>query len=305
MKRNDVAQTIRFVISSSTGFTTRVDVYRETRDGAGVNRLESLTEPHGELHKQMVHQTYPIRESVQPRRYKAHLMGTTYVYDFPELFKRSLEKRWKDWGGVKGDVLEYSEYVMDGNGLRAVEREKGLNDCGMVVWVMKMKTPENPNGRRVLIVANDITYKIGSFGTVEDDVFNCATEYSREHGIPRIYISANSGARIGLCEETREKFRIMFVDEAKPEKGVDYLYLEEVDWKEMGDRELECIQCEKVLVEGRNIYRIKAIIGKEHGIGVENLKGSGLIAGGTSRAYKDIFTLTLVTCRSVGKLSIL
>jgi acetyl-CoA carboxylase/biotin carboxylase 1 len=37
-----------------------------------------------------------------------------------------------------------------------------------------------------------------------------------------------------------------------------------------------------------------------HGLGVECLKGSGLIAGETSRAYDDIFTITLVTARSVG-----
>ena len=36
------------------------------------------------------------------------------------------------------------------------------------------------------------------------------------------------------------------------------------------------------------------------GLGVENLKGSGLIAGETSRAYDEIFTVTLVTGRSVG-----
>jgi len=35
-------------------------------------------------------------------------------------------------------------------------------------------------------------------------------------------------------------------------------------------------------------------------LGVECLRGSGLIAGSTSKAYEDIFTLTLVTCRSVG-----
>ncbi|RKP28593.1 carboxyl transferase, partial [Metschnikowia bicuspidata] len=43
-----------------------------------------------------------------------------------------------------------------------------------------------------------------------------------------------------------------------------------------------------------------SIIGMEEGLGVECLKGSGLIAGATLRAYKDIFTITLVTCRSVG-----
>jgi acetyl-CoA carboxylase/biotin carboxylase 1 len=42
------------------------------------------------------------------------------------------------------------------------------------------------------------------------------------------------------------------------------------------------------------------IIGREDGLGVENLRGSGLIAGETSRAYEDIFTMTLVTGRTVG-----
>jgi acetyl-CoA carboxylase carboxyltransferase component len=33
---------------------------------------------------------------------------------------------------------------------------------------------------------------------------------------------------------------------------------------------------------------------------VENLKASGMIAGETSRAYNETFTISLVTCRSVG-----
>ena len=35
-------------------------------------------------------------------------------------------------------------------------------------------------------------------------------------------------------------------------------------------------------------------------LGVENLRGSGMIAGETSRAYDETFTLTLVTGRTVG-----
>ena len=34
--------------------------------------------------------------------------------------------------------------------------------------------------------------------------------------------------------------------------------------------------------------------GKRDGIGVENLKGSGMIAGETSQAYKEVVTLNLV-----------
>jgi acetyl-CoA carboxylase / biotin carboxylase 1 len=47
-------------------------------------------------------------------------------------------------------------------------------------------------------------------------------------------------------------------------------------------------------------HKITTIVGAQDGLGVECLRGSGLIAGATSRAYEDIFTITLVTCRSVG-----
>ena len=42
------------------------------------------------------------------------------------------------------------------------------------------------------------------------------------------------------------------------------------------------------------------LIHQEPDLGVENLMGSGLIAGETARAYNDIFTLTLVVGRTVG-----
>lgn len=62
---------------------------------------------------------------------------------------------------------------------------------------MAIKTPEYPNGRDIVVIANDITFKIGSFGPDEDLLFLKASEFAREHGIPRVYIAANSGARIG------------------------------------------------------------------------------------------------------------
>uniref|UniRef100_A0A8D0RYV4 acetyl-CoA carboxylase n=1 Tax=Sus scrofa TaxID=9823 RepID=A0A8D0RYV4_PIG len=47
-------------------------------------------------------------------------------------------------------------------------------------------------------------------------------------------------------------------------------------------------------------YIITDIIGKEEGLGVENLKGSGMIAGETSLDYDEIVTISLVTCRALG-----
>lgn len=66
---------------------------------------------------------------------------------------------------------------------------------------MTLKTPEYPDGRDIVVISNDITFKIGSFGPDEDLLFMKASEYAREHGLPRIYIAANSGARIGASRE--------------------------------------------------------------------------------------------------------
>ena len=35
-------------------------------------------------------------------------------------------------------------------------------------------------------------------------------------------------------------------------------------------------------------------------MGVENLRYAGMIAGETSEAYRDIITISLVTCRAIG-----
>ena len=36
---------------------------------------------------------------------------------------------------------------------------------------MTLNTPQYPNGRDVILISNDITYQIGSFGPNEDTLF--------------------------------------------------------------------------------------------------------------------------------------
>ena len=83
---------------------------------------------------------------------------------------------------------------------------------GMVAWKMTLKSPEYPDGRDIIVIGNDITYRIGSFGPQEDLLFLRASELARAEGIPRIYVAANSGARIGLAEEIRHMFHVAWVD---------------------------------------------------------------------------------------------
>ncbi|KAJ3053083.1 acetyl-coenzyme-A carboxylase [Rhizophlyctis rosea] len=307
-KSTGSAKPIRFVISSVTGYVTKVDVYQEVRDGTGVQKLMALSSPPGPSHLQPVGSLYAGKESIQPKRYKAHLMGTTYIYDFPELFRRALEKNWIKYAEATGArvpavIMNVTELVLSKNDeLVETVRDPGSNTCGMVAWDFELFTPEYPEGRHIVVVANDITFNIGSFGPIEDLVFFKASEYARKLGIPRIYISANSGARIGLADEVVNKFNIAWVDPTNPSKGFDYLYLTEENYKSLvadaANPSVSTVREEQP--DGEIRHRIVDVIGKSHGIGVENLQGSGMIAGETSKAYEEIFTLTLVTCRSVG-----
>ncbi|KAI9204928.1 acetyl-CoA carboxylase [Polychytrium aggregatum] len=304
---NGSPKPIRVNISSVSGFVTKVEIYQEVRDATGAQKLMSLTSPPGSLHHQLVHSPYAPKEAIQPKRYKAHLLNTTYIYDFPELFRRSLEKTWikyMEGAPIPNTIMNLTELVLDESGENLVEtfRAPGSNTIGMVAWKAELFTPEYPEGREIIIVANDVTFNVGSFGTAEDKLFYLASQYARKHGIPRIYISANSGARIGLADEVANRFKIAWVDPNVPSKGFKYLYLDETDYNTLVVNSKDSPSCniERVEDDGEIRYKIVDIIGRVHGLGVENLQGSGMIAGETSRAYEESFTLTLVTCRSVG-----
>ena len=310
---------LRVVITNTSGYVIQVEMYAEKRSDRGSEWIfHSIggTTRIGAMHLRPVSTPYPTKEWLQPKRYKAHLMGTQYVYDFPDLFRQAIQNCWTKAVGKHaslaskappaGESMEYSELVLDENdNLAEVAREAGTNTHGMVGWLVTAKTPEYPKGRRFVIVANDITMKIGSFGPQEDQFFFKCTELARKLGIPRIYLSANSGARIGMAEELIPHFSAAWNDPARPEAGFKYLYLtkEKRDRFELGKS--KDVITEKVVEDGEERYKITTIIGAEDGLGVECLRGSGLIAGATSRAYEDIFTITLVTCRSVGKCRLL
>ncbi|KAF7556812.1 hypothetical protein G7Z17_g1140 [Cylindrodendrum hubeiense] len=301
---------LRVVITNTSGYVVDVDMYAERKSEKGEWVFHSIggTKEKGPMHLMPVSTPYATKNWLQPKRYKAHLMGTQYVYDFPELFRQAIQNTWAKatkeqptlaaQAPKAGDCITFTELVLDDkDNLDEVNREPGTNTCGMVGWIFRARTPEYPNGRRFIVIANDITYKIGSFGPKEDDFFHKCTELARKLGIPRIYLSANSGARLGLADELMGYYKVAWNDINKQETGgFRYLYLDD----EAKKRFEKDVITEEVSEDGEKRHKIVTIIGKEEGLGVECLRGSGLIAGATSRAYNDIFTITLVTCRSVG-----
>lgn len=312
---NGMPYPLRCVITNTSGYVIQVEMYAEKKSDRGGEWLfHSIggTTRIGAMHLRPVSTPYPTKEWLQPKRYKAHLMGTQYVYDFPELFRQAFQNSWMKAVArhsslaskqpAVGECMDYSELVLDEHDeLAEVSREAGTNTHGMVGWLVTAKTPEYPKGRRFIIIANDITFKIGSFGPLEDKFFFKCTELARRLGIPRIYLSANSGARIGMAEELIPHFSAAWNDPLKPQAGFKYLYLTKEAKERFEDGKSRGVITEKIMEGGEERHKITTIIGQEDGLGVECLKGSGLIAGETSKAYEDIFTITLVTCRSVGK----
>lgn len=309
--KSGLAYPLRVIIQNVSGYVIQVEMYAERKTEKGQWVFHSIGSKSGSMHLRPVSTPYAAKEWLQPKRYKAHLMGTQYVYDFPELFRQAIHQSWlktakkvvsfKEKVPQLGECLDYHELVLDDNGgLAEVQREPGTNTHGMVGWVVTAKTPEYPKGRKFIIIANDITFRIGSFGPAEDRFFHKCTELARAMGVPRIYLSANSGARIGMAEELIPHFSVAWNEIDKPEAGFKYLYLTPEIYKKFADRKQKTVITERIDDDGEERYKITTIVGQEDGLGVECLKGSGLIAGATSKAYEDIFTLTLVTCRSVG-----
>lgn len=297
---NGNAIPIRLFLTNESGYYLDISLYKEVIDSSsGQIMFQSYCEKPCPLHGMLINTPYVTKDLLQAKRFQAQTLGTTYVYDFPEMFRQALFNLWGPRDKAPKDVLMCTELVLDSEErLVQMNRLPGDNQVGMVAFKMRMKTPEYPEGRDIVVICNDITHMIGSFGPEEDKLFLRASELARAEGIPRIYIAANSGARIGLAEEVKHMFQVAWIDPADPYKGFKYLYLTPQDYTRISSA--NSVHCRHVEEDGESRYIITDIIGKDDGLGVENLRGSGTIAGESSQAYEDIITISLVTCRSIG-----
>jgi acetyl-CoA carboxylase/biotin carboxylase 2 len=262
---------------------------------------------------------YPLLDKIQRKRMICQNLNSTYAYDFPEIFANVLAET-GGFGTPRCGLKRVVELVLEGGSganpvggapaagsappghgpagkLIEVERAPGMNDVGMVCWRAVLATEEYPEGRELIMVANDITHMSGSLSPKEDSVYRAAFDLAVTEGLPCVYISANSGARIGLDEAVKAAFRVAWQDPQKPARGFKYLYLSEDDFEMLGANGR--VLADRVVDEetGEVRFALTDVCG---GQGVECLQGSGEIAAATSRAYKSTVTMAYVTGRSVG-----
>ncbi|KAG2570471.1 acetyl-CoA carboxylase 2 isoform X1 [Panicum virgatum] len=303
--------TWRVVTTNVTSHTCIVDIYREVEDTESQKLVyHSASSSAGPLHGVALNNLYQPLSVIDLKRCSARNNRTTYCYDFPLAFETALQKSWQSNGSsvsegsgnsksyVKATELVFAEkHGSWGTPIIPMERPAGLNDIGMVAWILEMSTPEFPNGRQIIVVANDITFRAGSFGPREDAFFEAVTNLACERKLPLIYLAANSGARIGIADEVKSCFRVGWSDESSPERGFQYIYLTEEDYARISS---SVIAHKLQLDSGEIRWIIDSVVGKEDGLGVENIHGSAAIASAYSRAYEETFTLTFVTGRTVG-----
>nr|WDE40200.1 acetyl-CoA carboxylase [Tegillarca granosa] len=305
---NGTSVPTRLFLTNESGYYLDISLYKEVTDPrTGQVMFQAFGAKQGPLHGLLVSTPYPTKDHLQLKRFQAQSSGTTYVYDFPEMFKQALMKQWKEHiklykkseSEIPTEPMTSIELVLDNHGRLCMQKRlPGENEIGMVAWQLTMKTPQYPDGRDIIVISNDITHKIGSFGPQEDVLFKKSSELARSKGLPRIYLSANSGARIGLAEEIKHLYKVAWEDPSDPDKGFKYLYLQPDDFKKVSA--MNSVHAELIEDDSESRYKILDIIGKEEGLGVENLQGSGMIAGETSLAYDEIVTINLVTCRAIG-----
>ncbi|KPI84355.1 putative acetyl-CoA carboxylase [Leptomonas seymouri] len=256
---------------------------------------------------------YPQLDTREVKRLQARRAGTTYVYDWPTMLSAIVRKDWMKMRRARNLAVSSIPQVpfhatelflaADGTTLSA-QKHIEAEACGMVVWMVEYAPPnyydmemQLASMRRVVVVANDITFQSGSFAVPEDRVFKAASVLARAQHLPFVYISANSGARLGLSNEVKKKFLVQFTEKNE----IAYLYLTKADYEELTTAKNIGMEVEPLEVDGETRYVIKGVVGgATEYLGVENLRGSGLVAGEMSKNYSEIPTISLVSGRSVG-----
>ena len=92
---------------------------------------------------------------------------------------------------IEYDLNENMEFV-------SVEREKGLNTCGVVCGIISNKTPKYPQGMSRVWIASDATRAMGALSEPECRRIIAAFSLAKELQLPIEWLPISSGAKISM-----------------------------------------------------------------------------------------------------------
>jgi len=254
-----------FVISIFTnrGFKESSLFIRQDRTLYTIDTMEIASEERkNEMQPALVPSPRPA-EAVRDSRRKAKSLNTLYIYDFISLVGILLQDLYRS--------VTISELLAS------------APSCGMKGWRVSCDALD------FILVGNDITQNSGAFSIEEDVFFSRAADLALAENTAFVYVSSNSGAKIGVMEALKP---LICYDEEK-----NVVYISEKNYGSFSKKDqIKTAQSE---IKGEPVHEIEAIFG-EYGMGVENLSYSAEIARQMARMYEAIPTLTYVTGRAVG-----
>lgn len=95
-----------------------------------------------------------------------------------------------------------------------------------------------------------------------------AVKVAQKQGIPLVFISANSGARVGLDEAVKACFQVEWKDPSDVSRGAKYIYLTDKDYKRLR-RMQNLVATELPMADGTVRWRLDDLTG---GLGMECLQ---------------------------------
>ncbi|KFO32187.1 Acetyl-CoA carboxylase 1 [Fukomys damarensis] len=130
---------IRLFLTNESGYYLDISLYKEVTDSRTAQIMfQAYGDKQGPLHGMLINTPYVTKDLLQSKRFQAQSLGTTYIYDIPEMFRQSLIKLWESMSTqaflpsppLPSDMLTYTELVLDDQGqLVHMNRLPGGNEA--------------------------------------------------------------------------------------------------------------------------------------------------------------------------------
>lgn len=89
---------LRLYLNNESGYYLDICMYREVTDPrTGVVKFEAYGPRQGALHGLAISTPYITKDHLQLKRFQAQSNGTTYVYDYPEMFRQACKRLWIEY----------------------------------------------------------------------------------------------------------------------------------------------------------------------------------------------------------------
>lgn len=80
---------------------------------SGEIRFQAFGKKHGPMHGLPISTPYLAKDYLQQKRFQAQSNGTTYVYDYPEMFRQMVDLQWKQYSQQFISEIEIPDKFMD------------------------------------------------------------------------------------------------------------------------------------------------------------------------------------------------